>query len=423
MEKEILDSKKSTLEQTPRAIRKHIVIAGNTNSGKSTLLNALCDQEVALISNIKGTTTDPVYKNIELRGVGAVTLVDTAGFGDDTKLGEKRLMATREALKKADVILLVLEDNLEESSKLYFELSEYETPIIPVYNLREIAEYEKIEQNKSSKLEKFSEVSTFSFDNEIKKFKSAIFADDIIAVNAKTGAGIDALLQKLSVLLKEEEVFITRNLVKRGDSVLLVMPQDIQAPKGRLILPQVQTIRELLDRGCIVSCVTTDSFRDALNNIKNVDLVITDSQAFKIVDEILPKEVRLTSFSVLFAGYKGDIGAFIEGAKAIDSLNKNSRVLIAEACAHAPSEEDIGRVKIPALLKKKYGDMHIDFVRGVDFVDEDSNYDLIIHCGGCMFNSKYMMNRLKLTDKLNIPMTNYGITIAKLAGILDRVVY
>lgn len=381
--------------QSPAALRKHIALVGKTNSGKSSLLNALCNQEVSLVSELAGTTTDPVYKAMELAQVGAVTYIDTAGFEDSSSLGKERVRRTMEALKKADVILLLLDKEDHQSNlDLYARTNQFEVPVVVVLN--------KVDEGDAQ----------FPYE----------FAGDIIRVSAKEHKNIDLLLNRLGKILKSEESYITRDLVKQGDVVLLVMPQDIQAPKGRLILPQVQTIRELLDRKCLVLSATTDMLPDMLKAANKIDLVITDSQAFHEVDRILPKNMRLTSFSVLFAGYKGDIDYFIQSARNIDSLNEHSKVLISEACTHAPKEEDIGTVKIPNLLRRKYGNMQIDFVRGNDFAQNIRDYDLVIHCGACMFNRQYVLNRVKLCKEHNVPLTNYGITIAKINGILDRIV-
>ena len=253
------------------------------------------------------------------------------------------------------------------------------------------------------------------------------FGQKPIVVSAKNKQGMEEI--RLGILEKLPQDFeqpsITGDLVSENDLVLLVMPQDIQAPKGRLILPQVQTMRELLDKKCLIMSCTTDKLQQTLKALAYPPkLIITDSQVFKTVYEQKPAESLLTSFSVLMAGYKGDIRQFIEGASAIDRLTESSCVLIAEACAHAPMTEDIGRVKIPRLLRKKIGDgLHIDMVSGSDFPKDLSGYDLIIHCGACMFNRKHVMNRLESASSQQVPMTNYGITLAHLMGILDKIVY
>lgn len=393
MENETLDF---SLNSSPSGMRKHIAIVGRTNTGKSMLINALSNQEVSLVSSVEGTTTDVVQKPMELFGVGAVMLMDTAGLLDNTELGEKRKERTLRALKKADAIIMLVDRlSKDNSEELYSNLKQYNVPIVPVLNKMDIGDID---------------------------FKLS-FSDDIIKVSALDKKNIDGLLDRLSSILSTKEEFITRDLVQEGNIVLLVMPQDIQAPKGRLILPQVQVIRELLDRKCIVQCVTLDNLSKSLKLIAHIDLVITDSQAFKEVEAQVPKNIKLSSFSVLFAGYKGDIDYFVESAKQIDKLNSNSNILIAEACTHAPKEEDIGRVKIPKLLRKKYGNMNIDFVRGVDFSEDLSKYDLIIHCGACMFNKQHVISRVDQCKNKNVKMTNYGIALAKLNGILDRISY
>jgi [FeFe] hydrogenase H-cluster maturation GTPase HydF len=253
------------------------------------------------------------------------------------------------------------------------------------------------------------------------------FGLDTLMVSAKDKNVAHIIKNAVSEVVPEDfqRQSILRNLIDEQGTALLVMPQDIQAPKGRLILPQVQTIRELLDNHCVTVCTTVNGFEKALGTLKNApDLIITDSQCFKEVNSLKPAESKLTSFSVLFAAYKGDIDEFIKGASAIDMLTEESKVLIAEACTHAPLEEDIGRVKIPMMLRKKFGEnIQIDMVSGSDFPNDLTSYDLIIHCGACMFNRKYMMSRVKQAKEQEVPMTNYGITIAHLTGILNDVVY
>ena len=395
-----------SLNNTPSANRLHIALFGRRNSGKSSLINALTGQDTALVSDIPGTTTDPVSKPMELHGIGPCVIIDTPGFDDEGTLGEMRIERTLKAIERTDIALLFCEeDDLCIESKWKQQLKAKNIPVIPIINKADIR---KDITNISDSIEKE-------------------FGQKPIVVSAKNKEGMEEI--RLAILEKLPQDFeqpsITGDLVSENDLVLLVMPQDIQAPKGRLILPQVQTMRELLDKKCLIMSCTTDKLTQTLQALTYPPkLIITDSQVFKTVYEQKPAESLLTSFSVLMAGYKGDIRQFIEGASAIDRLTESSCVLIAEACAHAPMTEDIGRVKIPRLLRKKIGDgLHIDMVSGSDFPKDLSGYDLIIHCGACMFNRKHVMNRLESASTQQVPMTNYGITLAHLMGILDKIVY
>jgi [FeFe] hydrogenase H-cluster maturation GTPase HydF len=395
-----------SLNNTPSANRLHIALFGRRNSGKSSLINALTGQDTALVSDIPGTTTDPVSKAMELHGICPCVIIDTPGFDDEGTLGEMRIERTLKAIERTDIALLLCEENdwIEESSWLE-QLKAKNIPVILILNKADIRK---------------------DVSNIATHIEQALRQKPII-VSAKEKQGMEEI--RLAILEKLPQDFeqpsITGDLVSENDLVLLVMPQDIQAPKGRLILPQVQTMRELLDKKCIIMSCTTDKLPHTLKALAYPPkLIITDSQVFKTVYEQKPLESQLTSFSVLMAGYKGDIRQFIEGASAIDRLTENSHVLIAEACAHAPQTEDIGRVKIPRLLRKKFGEgLQIDMVSGSDFPKDLAKYDLIIHCGACMFNRKHVMNRLENASNQKVPMTNYGITLAHLMGILDKIVY
>ena len=395
-----------SLNNTPSANRLHIALYGRRNSGKSSLINALTGQDIALVSNIPGTTTDPVSKAMELHGIGPCVIIDTPGFDDEGILGEMRIERTLKAIERTDIALLFCEDNdLRIETEWKKQLEAKNIPVILILNKADIR------------------MDTSSISDNIAKS----LGQKPLIVSAKEKQGIEdiriAILEKLPQDF--EQPSITGDLVGENDLVLLVMPQDIQAPKGRLILPQVQTMRELLDKKCLIMSCTTDKLPQTLQALAYPPkLIITDSQVFKTVYEQKPAESLLTSFSVLMAGYKGDIHQFIEGASAIDKLTENSRILIAEACAHAPMTEDIGRVKIPRLLRKKIGEgLQIDMVSGSDFPKDLSKYDLIIHCGACMFNRKHVMNRLDSASHQQVPMTNYGITLAHLMGILNKIVY
>jgi len=392
-----------SLQTTPTANRLHIALFGRRNSGKSSLINALTGQDTALVSDIPGTTTDPVSKAMELHGIGPCVIIDTPGFDDEGTLGEMRIERTLKAIERTDIALLLCEEtNLQAEAAWMQQLKTKNIPVILILNKADIR------KNISSLIEQE-------------------LGQKPLLVSAKEKRGMEdvrlAILEKLPQDF--EQPSITGDLVSENDLVLLVMPQDIQAPKGRLILPQVQTMRELLDKKCLIMSCTTDKLPQTLQALaRPPKLIITDSQVFKTVYEQKPAESLLTSFSVLMAGYKGDIRQFVEGASAIDRLTEHSRVLIAEACAHAPMTEDIGRVKIPRLLRKKIGEgLQIDMVSGSDFPKDLSGYDLIIHCGACMFNRKHVMNRLESASSQQIPMTNYGITLAHLMGILDKIVY
>ena len=394
------------MQDTPRANRLHIGLFGKRNSGKSSLINALTNQETALVSDVAGTTTDPVYKAMEIHGIGPCVFIDTAGLDDEGELGALRIQQTMRAMERTDVALLVCTgDDIEKELEWNRLLKEKNIPVIWILNKADLL------------------ADATATVRSIEKKCGQV----PLAVSARTKQGMEDIRRSLIAKLPDETMSlgIVGRLVKEGDTVMLVMPQDIQAPKGRLILPQVQTIRELLDRKCLVMSCTTDKIDQMLQAlVQPPSLIITDSQVFKTVYEKKPAASRLTSFSVLFAQYKGDINYFIEGANAIGCLTENSHVLIAEACTHAPLAEDIGRVKIPNMLRKKFGaGLQIDHVSGTDFPEDLSKYDLVIHCGACMFNRKYVLNRVAQARNQHIPMTNYGVTIAYLAGILDKIDY
>ncbi len=373
------------MNSTPRANRLHIGIFGRINSGKSTLMNVLTEQQVSLVSQEPGTTTDPVYKNMEVPGLGPVVFIDTAGMMDETSLGKVRQARTRQVLDEIDGAIYVCGD--EEESDILERLKDTQKPILYVNNRRENA---------------------IQFDDEVPMERGII-------------------LTKLREMLEDKvtDLPLLEGLVEPGDTVLLVTPQDIQAPKGRLILPQVQTIRELLDRKCDVVITSWSEETDVFAKLtEDPKLIITDSQLFKEVYQKKPEMTQMTSFSVLFAKSKGDIEVMMKGAQALGKLNKDSRILIAEACTHAPMEEDIGTVKIPRMLRKKYGDgITIEFSRGKDYFKDLDAYDLVIMCGSCMFNRANVLTRIQHAQDAGVPVTNYGLTIAYFAGILDNVIY
>lgn len=410
----------ATLNETPKSNRLHIGIFGKTNSGKSSFINAFTGQEVSIVADVKGTTTDPVYKPMEINPLGPCVIIDTAGFDDNSELGRKRVEKTELAAEKTDIAVVLFSASEEVKSfdedvisrlfpdewKWINYFKEKNTPLLLVIN--------KIDEN---------EDNAACLENELKKL--GVAKSVTVKVSCVTGEGIDQIKPALARLLPEDfdAVYITGDLVDEDDLVMLVMPQDIQAPKGRLILPQVQTIRELLDKKCTVMCVTTDKMVSSLKKLTEPPkLIITDSQVFDFVYKNKPGESMLTSFSVLFAAYKGDLPYYIESAKAIDSLTEKSKVLIAECCTHAPLAEDIGRVKIPRMLKKRFGEgLTVELVSGTDFPKDPSEYDLIIQCGACMFNRKYVLSRVEIAKNYSVPMTNYGVTIAHITGILDKI--
>ncbi len=393
-----------SLTNTPGANRLHIALFGRRNSGKSSLINAITGQDIALVSEIAGTTTDPVYKAMELHPIGPVMFIDTAGFDDVGTLGELRIEKTRKAIEKTDVAIVFFSGTeLSLEKEWTDELKKRKIPVIPVINKADILE------------------NTGDIKKQVEKTLGLV----PIIISAKEKTGLDKVREELIRAVPEdfEVSSITAHLVNEGDLVLLVMPQDIQAPKGRLILPQVQVIRDLLDLKCMVMSVTTDKLDNALKAMsKPPKLIITDSQVFDKVYAKKPEESLLTSFSVLFAEYKGDISAYIKGAETIDTLTEESAVLIAEACTHAPLGEDIGRVQLPRLLRQKVGEgLTIDIVSGTDFPKDLSKYSLIIQCGCCMFNRKYVLSRIESATVQNVSICNYGISIAKLRGILEKV--
>ena len=442
------------LNSTPSANRVHIGFFGRRNAGKSSVVNAVTGQELAVVSDTKGTTTDPVYKSMELLPIGPVMIIDTPGFDDEGALGALRVRKTKQVLNKTDIAVLVIdatEGKKQCDEELIHIFKEKEIPYIIVNNKADLlsdslvkksevcpkrAEADETKENVSDqetlKTEKenasgISDQTEKTVSDSGKAEKNAvIISGQKLYVSALTGYGIYELKECIGKLTPNEDMTlkIVGDLLNPGDFAVLVVPIDSAAPKGRLILPQVQTLRELLDKKCMVMSVTTDKLLPALNMLQQAPkLIITDSQVFDYVYQNKPAESMLTSFSVLFAAYKGDLPYYMEGARQIDAMNENSHVLIAECCTHAPLSEDIGRVKIPRMLRKRFGErLRIDHVSGTDFPQDLEGYDLIIQCGACMFNRRYVVSRIDRAKAQNIPMTNYGITIAHLTGILDKIV-
>lgn len=384
----------NTLTQTS-ATRLHVVISGACNSGKSTIINILTGQQTALVSDTPGTTTDPVSKAMELPGAGAAVIIDTAGLDDTGTLGAERTEATRRAMERADIILLVTGENPAEENKWRREFSRTGRPVVEIVSKTDLG----------------------------REPREGAVGVSYLHPEESRRAIAEAILRALPSDFGNRTLL--GDLVGEGDCVMLVMPQDGSAPKGRLIMPQVMVIRELLDRRCQAVCTVPEQMEQALSRLASPpDLIITDSQAFAAVAPLKPAESRLTSFSILMAAYKGDTATFLKGARHLDSLTPDSRILIAEACAHVPKNEDIGRVKIPTMLRRKLGgNIKIDFVNGSDFPDDLTCYDLIIHCGACMFNRSYVLERIARARRQNVPITNYGIAIAHLTGVSGKVVF
>ena len=389
------------MNTTPNANRKHIGIYGNTNSGKSSLMNKILGQDISLVSNVEGTTTDPVQKAMELIPFGPVLLIDTAGLEDKSQLGEIRVKKSFEYLKRLDFAIYVVDGknlDVDTYKKWKREANKYNIKHMVVVN----------------KLDRLSDDERSNINN--------IFYKPLF-ISAKNNENIDKLKDELIKSLEqdEEDKPIVGDLLPYGSNVVLVVPIDSEAPKGRIILPQVQVIRDCLDHGIKTYVVRDTELEDALKEIKNIDLVITDSQAFKEVDKIVPKEINLTSFSILFARQKGELSDFLEGAHKLKNLKPGNKILICESCTHNVSHEDIGRVKIPRMLTKiAGGELNLEYKVGYDFNEDVEKYDMVIHCGACMVNRKSVINKINLCKEKNVPITNYGLVIAYFTGILDR---
>lgn len=389
------------MNTTPNSNRITITIYGKRNAGKSSLLNSISGQEVSIVSEVKGTTTDPVKKAMELIPVGPVLFIDTAGIDDEGTLGSLRIKRSLEVGRRTNLAIYVMDiTDLDEDSfntmKKHFD--KYNIPYILVIN--------KIDKVSSNYVEEVKNI-----------YKDAIF------VSSLTGTNINQLKEELINRIKalRKDPPLVGDLVPYNGKVILVIPIDKEAPKGRLILPQVQVIRDLLDHGVKTYVVRDTELESALKDIDDVDLVITDSQIFKKVDQIVPQNINITSFSILFARQKGDLDEYINGTKVIEGLPDGANILIAENCTHNVSHVDIGRVKIPTLLEKKTGKkFNFHFKTGYDFTEDLRDYSLVIHCGGCMVNRKEILNRIKICKEQKVPITNYGVLLAYLNGILDR---
>ena len=383
------------LNETVSAERVHIGFFGMRNAGKSSLVNAVTGQELAVVSDIKGTTTDPVQKAMELLPLGPVVIIDTPGIDDEGELGELRIKKAKQALAKTDIAVLVVDSSVglcEKDNELIKEFIERKTPYIIAYNKADIA---ALETDGNS-----------------------------ISVSAKSGKNINELKERIASLAKgtTSEKRIVADLIESGDTVVLVIPIDESAPKGRLILPQQQTIRDILDSGCTAICCRDTELTQTLASLaKKPKLVITDSQAFGRVSKDVPEDIPLTSFSILFARYKGDLKKLVEGASMLSRLNDGDKILIAEGCTHHRQCNDIGTVKMPQWIEK-FSNVkpEFSFTSGTQFPDNPEEYKMIVHCGGCMLNEKEMQSRLKKAADAGVPVVNYGIAIAHMNGILRR---
>ena len=383
------------LNQTVSAERVHIAFFGLRNVGKSSLVNAVTGQELSVVSDVKGTTTDPVKKAMELLPLGPVVIIDTAGIDDEGELGSLRIQKSKEVLDITDIAVLVTEADrelTEPEKELAYTFKKKKLPFIIVLNKADLAQHRKAK------------------DNEI-------------LVSAKEGANILKLKEKLAGLIPDKsEKYILKDLVNKGDTVILVMPIDESAPKGRIILPQQEVLRELLEIGCITLCVQDGELKESLSKLKSPpSLVITDSQVFKKVSEIVPDDIRLTSFSILFARYRGGLAKMLEGADMLSKLKDGDRVLISEGCTHHRQCEDIGTVKLPRWIKEYSGaSPQFEFTSGGSYPDDLTPYRLIVHCGGCMLNEAAMKSRIGKAVSAGIPIVNYGMAIAEMTGILKR---
>lgn len=385
------------LNDTVSAERVHIGFFGMRNAGKSSLVNAVTGQELAVVSEVKGTTTDPVKKAMELLPLGPVVIIDTPGIDDEGELGEKRVQKARRILSETDIAVLVA-----DATKA---LGDYDKMLLSFFKEKKIPYI--IARNKSDLIEKLPTAN----ENEI-------------YVSAKNGDGINALKEKIAAFSKQKQSdkVIVTDIIKKGDTVILVIPIDESAPKGRIILPQQQVLRELLDFNCTAVCCQVTELEATIKKLaEKPSLVITDSQAFEQVSKIVPEDIRLTSFSILFARYKGELKTLVEGARQLEKLNDGDTVLISEGCTHHRQCNDIGTVKMPNWLKKYTGkDIRFEFTSGTDFPDDLSKYALVVHCGGCMLNAAEMKSRISRTAEQNINIVNYGIAIAQMNGILKR---
>ncbi len=390
----------------PKGERCNIAIIGKRNAGKSSLINAMTSQDISIVSNTPGTTTDPVKKNYELLPIGPVSIIDTAGIDDLGELGEKRVKSTRKVLWRTDIALIVTDEHgiTDDVKAIIEEVRNLSITTMVVFNKNDISEVDK--SNKDY---------------------CRLIGLPYISVSSKSGKNIRDMKEKMADLVPTEflaERVLVGDLVNPGDQVVLVVPIDLAAPKGRLIMPQVQVLREILDNDAIGIMVKERELEDSLMKLKNPpDLIITDSQVILKVDGDVPEEIPLTTFSTLFARYKGELGMLVDGASAIDKLEDGDKVVIAESCSHHVQADDIGRVKIPRWLRQYTGkDIKFDVYSGHDFPDNLEEYKLVLHCGACMTNRMEMIRRMRECNRRGVPITNYGVAISKLHGVLERVI-
>ena len=392
---------------TTKGLRLHIGFFGKRNAGKSSLMNKITGQEISVVSNVKGTTTDVVEKSMELLPVGPVTFLDTAGIDDIGEIGSLRVEKTKKALLKCDVVVFAVDfETLSDIEKNFLlDVKKNDLPVITVVNKTDLCEIN-------------SSDFQFLLNNSNVVLKTSVIKKDNFVQEF-----ISALIKVLPDEFVNSNVILS-DIVKENETVVFVIPIDKEAPKGRLILPQVNAIREMLDNNSVSIVTTPDNLKEAISNLKTPPkIVVCDSQAFKEVAEIVPVDIMLTSFSILFARLKGDIAALYEGANKIDELNDGDKILILESCTHHPVEDDIGRVKIPNLIKKFTGkNLIFEHYSGHDFPTSIKEYSLIVHCGACMTTRREVLNRINIAKENKVSITNYGIIIAKCTGILKRAI-
>ena len=395
------------MQKTPKSMRVHIGIFGKRNVGKSSLINIITHQKTSIVSNVAGTTTDAVEKAMEMLPIGPVVFIDTAGIDDVGELGLQRIEKSKKITERTDIAIIVCD---------YRGFDDYEIELVQTFKEQNIPIISVINKSGEGKISEEAEQ------------KIRDLSCETLVISAKNDTDIPAKIREALIRNVPEEFInppeITENIAENGDTVILVTPIDKEAPKGRLIMPQVNVLRELLDNNCITLVVTEKGLPKALCSLKEMPkIVITDSQAFKEVSEIVPQNVALTSFSILFARLKGDLKTFCEGAKAIDKLQDGDKVLICESCTHHVIEDDIGRVKIPNLVRKKCGkNIIFENVASHEFPKNADEYKLIIHCGGCMTNRREILSRIGKAKEANVAITNYGIAISYCLGILDRAI-